>query len=308
VQISPLSKVGNQVRFWVFAPVIVDGNRAGWIAQARKVSGARNAERFVSEMLREEVKLNLRNADGSVWATAPGSPISAPDRRRITDAGILFDRAGVGEVVAEETPVAGAPWVMVLESPRAWILARPKPTIKLLATLCLALIIVGAGVSWWLSRRITKPLATLTDAAETVALGTYDKPLAMERRDEIGRLAASFDEMARRVRVAQRELEKRAADSDAAAAEVAKTNEQLRAAMQEVERATRAKGDFLAMMSHELRTPLNAIGGYAELIDMGIHGPVTDAQREALARLGRNKAHLLALIDHVLNFGRITAG
>jgi signal transduction histidine kinase len=39
------------------------------------------------------------------------------------------------------------------------------------------------------------------------------------------------------------------------------------------------ESDFLAVMSHELRTPLNAIGGFAPLLDEGVHGPVTDAQR-----------------------------
>jgi signal transduction histidine kinase len=61
-------------------------------------------------------------------------------------------------------------------------------------------------------------------------------------------------------------------------------------------------------MSHELRTPLNAISGYAELMDMGIHGPVTDAQREALSRIRRSQRHLLRLINDVLNLARIEAG
>jgi signal transduction histidine kinase len=61
-------------------------------------------------------------------------------------------------------------------------------------------------------------------------------------------------------------------------------------------------------MSHELRTPLNAISGYAELLDLGIYGPVNDAQREALRRIGRSQEHLLSLIDNVLSFARIDAG
>lgn len=74
------------------------------------------------------------------------------------------------------------------------------------------------------------------------------------------------------------------------------------------ERASRSKGDFLAMMSHELRTPLNAIAGYAELIELGLRGPVTDAQVTDLRKIKQNQRHLLGLINAVLNFARLDAG
>jgi signal transduction histidine kinase len=72
--------------------------------------------------------------------------------------------------------------------------------------------------------------------------------------------------------------------------------------------ANNAKSEFLAAMSHELRTPLNAIAGYVQLVELGIHGPVTEAQRTALARVQRSQQHLLSLINDVLNFAKLEAG
>ena len=74
------------------------------------------------------------------------------------------------------------------------------------------------------------------------------------------------------------------------------------------EEANQGKSQFLANMSHELRTPLNAIAGYVQLLDMGLHGPVTDGQRHALARVDRAQHHLLGLINDVLNYAKLESG
>jgi PAS domain S-box-containing protein len=81
-----------------------------------------------------------------------------------------------------------------------------------------------------------------------------------------------------------------------------------RAARGAAEAANRAKAEFLTTMSHELRTPLNAIQGHAQLIDIGIHGPVTQPQHDALGRIDRAQRHLLGLINDILNYAKIESG
>jgi PAS domain S-box-containing protein len=79
-------------------------------------------------------------------------------------------------------------------------------------------------------------------------------------------------------------------------------------AREEAEAANRAKNEFLAVMSHELRTPLNAIGGYAQLIELGVRGPISDALRSDVERIRRSQMYLTSLINDVLNFAKIESG
>ena len=66
--------------------------------------------------------------------------------------------------------------------------------------------------------------------------------------------------------------------------------------------------EFLAVMSHELRTPLDVIGGHVQLVEMGVHGPLTEAQRDARARVQRSQHQLLSLINDLLNLVRAETG
>ncbi|HEX6748054.1 MAG TPA: HAMP domain-containing sensor histidine kinase [Longimicrobium sp.] len=80
------------------------------------------------------------------------------------------------------------------------------------------------------------------------------------------------------------------------------------AAQEEAERAARSKSDFLAVMSHELRTPLGSISGYVDLLEMGVHGPLTDTQHHDLARIRRCQEFLLGLINNVLAYMKLGSG
>ena len=74
------------------------------------------------------------------------------------------------------------------------------------------------------------------------------------------------------------------------------------------EEANRAKSQFLANMSHEIRTPINAVTGYAELLEMGIGGPLTDQQRHQVERIRSSSQHLLTLVNEVLDLAKVESG
>jgi len=83
---------------------------------------------------------------------------------------------------------------------------------------------------------------------------------------------------------------------------------ELREAVAAAEAANKGKSRFLAMMSHELRTPLNAIGGYAQLLGLGLRGPIVAEQQDYLSRIERAARHLETLIADILEFARLDAG
>jgi signal transduction histidine kinase len=141
------------------------------------------------------------------------------------------------------------------------------------------------------------------------------RAVRMSRQREIAaaRMAA-LEESNHLLQTQARQLEHQTNEARELAHELALTNEELRAVISEARKAwaaadaaNRSKAEFLTVMSHELRTPLNSIGGYVDLLEMELRGPLTDAQKSDLARIKRSQHHLLGIINDILNFTRLEA-
>ena len=317
VQFGALYSSRGRVFFWVIAPVLKDNRRIGYIAQQRRLAPNPAITRTVNDLSGEELSVKVRNTKDDFVATLDGRPVPVAVKRDTTDSGFVSTQAGGERFIGAETAVKGTQLVITVEAPESSIVSEPRATIRKLALFSLILLLGGVSASWALSRKIARPLVDLTTAAEAIAHGKYDRRVASHgaASDEVERLGASFNRMASEVEASQQLLASQVEEAQATSEELEQTNVQLHQASLAADdardvalHANRAKSDFLAVMSHELRTPLNAIGGYAEILQLGIHGQVNDAQRDSLERISRSQQTLLALINDVLNFAKLEAG
>jgi signal transduction histidine kinase len=281
---SPFYGAGGGVRFWTAIPVVASGRTIGVIAEHRRIGNSSAAEQTIRELVGDEVRVLFTSAGSSEWVSLRGVPVDAPFADSIPDGDARLVRAADGTAhYAVLAPIPGAPWRILLLQRQALVLERPRAFLRTLLVVGALLLLGGMVAAWLTGRHVARPLRRVTDAAAALAGGDYSQRVPVSGASEVAGLAATFNAMASSL-------------GDAHAV-LAQQNDEL-------QRANATKEEFLAMMSHELRTPLNAIGGYAELLQLGVRGPVTEAQAEDLARIRRNKDHLLSIIGDMLSVSR----
>src|SRR6185369_1800607 len=127
-------------------------------------------------------------------------------------------------------------------------------------------VLLAAGIGFWLTRFITKPVLALEQGMRAVADGQLDYKLKYDtsREHEFGHLARSFDDMARQLA----ELDK-------------------------------LKAEFVSVASHELKTPINVVIGYVQLLEEGIYGEVPPKQKEVLKTVSKQMGQLQRLVQQL---------
>jgi signal transduction histidine kinase/DNA-binding response OmpR family regulator len=152
---------------------------------------------------------------------------------------------------------------------------------------------------YWLDAYI-KVIAATVSVATAIAM-YWVIPLALKLPSST-QLQAEIDKR----RTLTNELTKTAVELEKHQQSLEKTIQELSVTKEAAEAANIAKSTFIATMSHELRTPLNAILGFSEL--MSLDKNATAKQKETLAIINRSGAHLLSMINDVLDISKIEAG
>ena len=285
IQYGPLYGEGSRVHFWIVMPVRERGRDIGYIAHQRRIVQNPTTMRTLRDLAGDSVTLYYRNIDGSFWASAGGFPL-ASHAATDTVEGIAISADGE-RLIVNEARIGSTQFMLGMSLPERAIVSRAVRPVRTILLLSLGLLVVGGLAAWAIGRRIATPLSDITQAAGLLATGDFETRVPEHGDPEIRRLAQSFNHMASQIGESRRALERQTAEARV---------------------ANNAKSDFLTTMSHELRTPLNAIGGYVELLEMELRGPLTSAQKRDLERIRASQQHLLGLISGVLDLARLEAG
>ncbi len=177
----------------------------------------------------------------------------------------------------------GIDWLIVVVMPEKDFMAQIDANTRSTIFLSLAALLIATGVGIITARWITKPILQLNAAAKEIAEGHWETTVALQRGDEVGELAESFDRMAKQLQNSFNTLEGQ--------------NEQLK-------EFDRLKDEFLANTSHELRTPLNGIIGIGEFMLEGAT-ELAPTTRSNLATIVTSARRLSNLVNDILDFAKI---
>ncbi|MBE0703381.1 MAG: HAMP domain-containing protein, partial [Afipia sp.] len=161
------------------------------------------------------------------------------------------------------------------------------------AILAVGTLLLILGIAHLMYTSISRPLIKLKLAASEFRRGNLEVRTGIHSEDEFGQVARTLDEMAKALETSINELESQTI--------------QAVEAREQAERSDLVKSQFLASMSHELRTPLNAVLNFTQFVSSGLMGDVNERQVDALTKVYNSGAHLLDLINDVLDISKIEA-
>ncbi len=177
------------------------------------------------------------------------------------------------------------------------------------ALIALLTILVAIGVIIVVARQIVQPIEQLSEVAQSIRDGNLDAQTHIERSDEIGKMAQTFDSMTAQLKQNLKGLKDQVEELERARIEREKLIKDLHGARRLAEENSRLKSEFLSTMSHELRTPLNAIEGFTGIMLNKLAGTSYNDKTESfLTRIRSNSKRLLQLINDFLDLSRIEAG
>src|SRR5438132_1373345 len=190
------------------------GKPLGYLVRWRKLAGTAEARKQLSDLVGNQAVLYVGKSKGDVWTDfvkqVPKPPIDLPTLAVVSQ----YKREGESEMALARS-VIGTPWFVAIEFPTQPLLSQANRFLRRMIFASLFLLAIGVGAAVLLSRNISEPLQSLTQAATAIASGDYSQTVDLRRADELGALAEAFNLMVVKVRGTHRELGQKVRDRTA---------------------------------------------------------------------------------------------
>jgi signal transduction histidine kinase/CheY-like chemotaxis protein len=188
-------------------PILTPGNDTiGRLVQFREVSNAQSAQ-LIAGLIGSDATL-LFTSPGGKWNNmaeiVPGPPLT-PNGPQI----LSYTAADGSTRLGAAASVGLTPWVLWVDIRTSSILAPARRFLGVMVLAGLLILIMGAIGAWFIGRQITAPLHDVVLAATDISTGDYTRRVSVKRNDELGLLADSFNDMAREIERAHRDVEGR---------------------------------------------------------------------------------------------------
>ena len=192
----------------VAAVKTTDGKVAGYLVRWRKLAASADTRQQMTRLLGTSATLYIGNTTDDFW-TDLGNAVSKPSVEVQNKQDVSTYVRDGHRVIGLAQPIAGTPWVILIEFPDQVVLKPVSGFMKRMLIIGAFLFLMGITGAFVLSRRITQPLNELTERATAISYGDHSRAVNIHRNDELGKLATAFNAMVEKLRESQFELERK---------------------------------------------------------------------------------------------------